>query len=96
MQLSNFPFNNNFNPSSTAIIEKGSFITYEELINKINFSAECFLNEGIKNNDIVGILSLNNSNFIISVIALWQIGTIPIPLNIRLTQNELNEQLNFC
>ncbi len=95
MQLSNFPFNKNLNPSLTAIIENNSFITYEELINRINFLADYFLNEGIRKYDFVGILSSNNSNFIITVIALWRIGAIPIPLNIRLTANELNEQLNF-
>ncbi len=96
MQLSNFPFNKNYNPSSNAIIENDNFISYEELINKINISADTFLKEGIKKNDFVGILSSNNSDFIITVTALWQIGAIPIPLNTRLTQNELKEHLSFA
>ena len=92
----NFPFNKSINLSSTAIIENDHSITYKELLDKINFLSEYFDKSDIKQEDFVGIISSNNSEFIITVIALWQIGAIPIPLNIRLTQNELKEQLTFC
>ena len=93
MQLTNFPFNKNFNPSSAAIIEKDNFITYENLISKINYLTDYFQKERVVKNNLVGIISSTNSEFIIAVIALWHIGAIPVPLNLRLTQNELKEQL---
>ncbi len=93
--MNNFPFNNIYNAAATAIIEDGKSISYSQLKNKINFLSNYFLNSGIREHDFAAILSANNSDFIISVLALWQIKAIPIPLNIRLTKNELQEQLTF-
>ena len=37
----------------------------------------------------------NNLEFILTINALWFIGAVPVPLNIRLSENELIEMVEF-
>ena len=46
--------------------------------------------------DKVAILSENNTEYVILVLALWKIGAIPVPLNTRLLPNELEELVSFA
>ena len=48
---------------------------------------------GIRSEEYIPILSDNNKEFIYLVLALWTIGAVPVPLNTRLTQNEINKLL---
>jgi len=43
-------------------------------------------------NNLSGIPD-NSVDYIINVLALWQIGAVPVPLNIRLNDSEITEQL---
>jgi O-succinylbenzoic acid--CoA ligase len=51
--------------------------------------------EGIKEGDRVAIYGNNNIDFVINVLALWQISAVPVPINTRLTENEISEQINL-
>ena len=83
------------NPASTAILYNNEEITYRtinSLVNKTSY----FLNEkGVKENDIVALLFSNSLEFIITLFSLWEIGAVPVPLNIKLSEKELNEQVEF-
>jgi len=83
------------NPDSYFIISENKNITYKELYSLIKKTSSYFRGIGIKENDIVSLLFENSSEFIITVLSLWQIGAVPVPLNIRLLEHDLTEQINF-
>jgi O-succinylbenzoic acid--CoA ligase len=66
-------------------------LNYNEFKEKILQCASQLMNLGIQSDDHVALLSDNNIEFIIILFALWEISAIPIPLNIRLKEEELNE-----
>ena len=43
----------------------------------------------------VPILLDNSPNFIVSVLSLWMIEAIPVPINLKLSASEIEEQLKF-
>ncbi len=49
---------------------------------------------GIGRGEIVGILSENSIDFVISIFALWRIGSIPMPISTRLTDAEISTVLS--
>ena len=77
------------NPGINAIVYGDEQITYE-LLNRIALqTSEKLKSLGIKENQNVSILSGNNVDFIIVVLALWKLNAVPVPLNIRLTGVEI-------
>ena len=82
------------NPVSTACITSKKVYTYAELRHKVLMAAQFLSDKGIKPSDRIGILNQNNVDFLISVLALWQISAVPVPINTRLTETEINEQLS--
>ncbi|MBK7378635.1 MAG: o-succinylbenzoate--CoA ligase [Ignavibacteriales bacterium] len=50
----------------------------------------------ISKGDYAAVLSENNLEFIISILALWQIEAIPVLINTRLTKPEIENQIVFC
>ena len=70
-------------------------LSYDELLIQVKKTASFFNEIGIKKNDHIALLSENNLEFILTVNALWFLGAIPVPLNIRLKHNELNELIKF-
>jgi O-succinylbenzoic acid--CoA ligase len=72
-----------------ALIFNDKEITFIEL-QKLSFqAANYFRISGIKKNNHIAIFSENNLEFIISIFALWLIEAVPIPLNIRSTNDEI-------
>ncbi len=78
-----------------AIITSEEIISYTQLNNKIHSYAEYFYSQGIRQKNKIAILGNNNSEYLISVLALWELNTCVVPLNIRLTDTELSELINF-
>jgi O-succinylbenzoic acid--CoA ligase len=79
-----------------AIITPDSMLTYKQLDEKILSATQSLLKIGIKRRDKVAILSENNADYVITILSLWKIGAVPVPLNIRLLQNELEELVLFA
>ncbi len=78
-----------------AIISKDVSLSYKELSEKVN-NVYSFLKEiGTIGKDHAAILSENNLDFIVLVLALWRLNAVPVPLNIRLSLNEINSQVEF-
>ena len=73
------------NPNGLAIITSSQRFTFAALNVLVDNACNALINFGIKKNDNCAIISNNNIHFIISVLALWRIGAVPVPLNIRLT-----------
>jgi len=84
----------NQNPATKAIISSSLNLTYHELKQRVFSTAESLKNQNISSGERVGILCQNNPDFVLNVLALWQISAVPVPINIRLTNFEIEEQLN--
>jgi O-succinylbenzoic acid--CoA ligase len=82
-------------PGTVAIVQDKKEITYVELYSLANKTANFLRQKGINENDIVTLLFNNSPEFIVTVLALWEIGAIPVPLNTRLLERDLNEQITF-
>ncbi len=70
-------------------------ISYQTLEDKVLSTANHFITSNISRQKIAPILCSNSSDFIISILALWMIGAIPVPFNTRLSAFEIQEQLSF-
>ena len=88
--------NNLPDPESPFIFSKGKTITYSEFNNKVEMVENYFLTESIKNGEYTAILLENNPDFITTVFALWEIGAVPVPVNVRLNHNEIRNIIEFC
>ncbi len=83
------------NPTAKAIISSSSTYTYDQLRQKVLSTASYLKNQSISSGDRVGIFSQNNIEFVINVLALWQLSAVPVPINWRLTEPEIAEQLKL-
>ncbi|MGK9476257.1 o-succinylbenzoate--CoA ligase [Melioribacter sp. OK-6-Me] len=80
-------------PSSVAVEYEDRNYTYTEIYETVTKILRSLQTCGIKSDSTVGLLIKNQFNFFIIVNALWLSGAAVIPLNYRLTPNELNELL---
>ncbi len=80
-------------PSSTAIITPRKTFTYNDLARLSNDAKIYFSEQGITENCFIGIFCEHTAEFVISVLALWKLGAIPVLLNPKATQSELNDLL---
>lgn len=82
-------------PGRIAVITEVEQITYKELHKKIS-DASAFLkqNYGVRKEDRIAILSQNRLEYLVLIFAIAKLEAIAVPLNIRLTENELGYQLN--
>jgi len=84
-----------FEGDRPAIITWRETLTYSGLENKIQSAAEYFYSLGVREKKKVAVISSNNIEFVICLLALWELNSCVIPLNIRLTDDELSELLEF-
>ncbi|MCW8809901.1 MAG: o-succinylbenzoate--CoA ligase [Ignavibacteriaceae bacterium] len=82
------------NPSAKAVISSKNIHTFAELRQKVLRISQFLVDNGIKSNDRVAILSHNNIDFVSVVLALWQLSAIPVPIITKQTETEIKEQLN--
>jgi o-succinylbenzoate---CoA ligase len=81
---------------SVAIITHDLKLTYSQLDEKISSTIQSLSGLGIKEHDKVAILRENNIDYVILILSLWEMGAIPVPLNIRLLPGELEELISFA
>lgn len=85
----------NFKSDQPAIIIRSETLTYADLENKVQSAAEYFYSLGVREKKKVAFISSNNIEFVIYLLALWELNSCVIPLNIRLTDDELSELIKF-
>lgn len=83
-------------PGSIAIKGKDFQSTYAGLREKVLSTASRLHGEKITPGEPVCILSGNNTQFIIIVLALWLIDAVPVPINTRLTEDEIGELVKIA
>lgn len=86
-------YQSHINPNKIGLQTDLKKYTYLEIFEWSKKAAEYFSQKGIKKNHHVSIYSDNNFEFVIAINALWFLGAIPIPLNIRLKENEIEKLL---
>lgn len=77
------------------IITSLTTISYREFKGKIKSTASYLGSLGVKQNTKAAILSDNNLEYVIYILALWSLNACVIPLNTKLSDKELIEILNF-
>ena len=92
ISINNFLLQNQL-PSSSAIISADKTFTYNQLSRKSGSIKKHFSEQGVNENVFVGIFGEHTVEFVLSVLALWKLGAIPVLLNPKITQNELNDSL---
>ncbi|MBZ0199498.1 MAG: o-succinylbenzoate--CoA ligase, partial [Ignavibacteriaceae bacterium] len=86
----------NFTSNTPAIISNTVNLSYNQLIGRASALSNYFIQKGISQNMRVGILAGNSVEFIFSILALWNMGAVPVPVNIRLTDSEICNLLDFA
>lgn len=75
-------------------LDSGEKISFLDLKQKSEMFAKQLQTLGVKHGTHVGILSANHPSFIIAIHALSYIGAVAVLLNVRLTREEINFQVN--
>jgi len=76
---------------SPAIYSSAENLSYGELKDRVNKTVRTLIDLDIAEGDHIAIIGNNEPEFISNIIALWQLGAVPVPLNTRLSNKELNE-----
>jgi len=79
--------------SSPAIYSNSVQLDYEEFRNKVLKSTGILSAMGLGDKDNIAIIGNSDVDFIINLLALWQIKALPVLINPRLTSNEIEEQI---
>jgi len=80
-------------PNSTFLYFKGRCMTYSEIDKQSDALAAGLIASGVKKGDPVALILPNCPQFIISQLAIWKAGAIPVPLNPLYTEDEIKHGL---
>ncbi|WP_040759215.1 class I adenylate-forming enzyme family protein [Sporosarcina newyorkensis] len=81
-------------PDKEAIYFKDHVYTYGRLNREVNKLAHGLIARGIEKGDKVAILMKNSDMFVIAFYAVMKVGGVAVPINFRLTQEEVRYILN--
>ena len=68
-------------PSKTAVISSGISLTYQELDNLSNQTANYLLNNGVVRGDIVGLCTERSADMVVSVLGILKAGCCYLPMD---------------
>lgn len=77
-------------PNREAFIFKETRITYSELYSIVSKRANALLNLGVNKGDHIGTLFFNCMEVVETILAIWRIGAVLVPLSFRLSPKELS------
>lgn len=80
-------------PGKVAIVASDRRLSYSELLQESMATAARLVEFGIRKDDNVGVLATHDHNFVVLLNAIWFMGAVPVPLNIKLTEVEIRKQL---
>ena len=81
-------------PEREAVIFEDARITFSQLCDRVNQRSNSLLHLGVKKGEHVATLSPNCLELVELILALWRIGAVFVPLNWRLSPDELRYILN--
>ncbi|MBN1381322.1 MAG: long-chain-fatty-acid--CoA ligase [Deltaproteobacteria bacterium] len=79
-----------------AVVIDNKRLTYKALNEAVNRRANALLAMGVKKGDHVGTLSANSVELVETIYALARIGAVIVPLNFRLSPNEMTYVVNHA
>ena len=82
--------------NSKAIISSSITYTFDELKQLVLNRASSLKSQNICSGENVAIVSKNNIYYVIDTLALWQISAVPVLINTRLNESEIDEQLKLA
>lgn len=77
-------------PNTTAVVLDDVSLTYNELNQKANQLARYLQENGIQNNDIVGVCFNKNIEFIISILAILKCGGVYLPISVEYPKDRIS------
>jgi len=83
-------------PEKIAIIFGEETYSYKQFNNEVNKLAHGFLNQGVEKGDKIAFMMKNSAKFMIVFYAIMKVGAIAVPVNFRLTINEVSYILGNC
>lgn len=85
-----------FQATKTAIDFEGQLVSYQQLLNRVDECIAYFKSANIKTGDRVAFLALNHPDIFAFVFAASRSGIILVPLNWRLSLDELDYVIQDC
>lgn len=85
-----------FQPEKTAIEFEGRVVSYQQLLQRVDECIAYFDSANIKAGDRVAFLALNHPDIFAFVFAASRVGIILVPLNWRLSVDELDYVIQDC
>ena len=76
-----------------ALVDGGLEWTYRELADFVDRIATFLAADGVGRGTVVGLLGTNSAGYVATVLALYALGAVALPLNFRLADAELRWQL---
>ncbi|MGX4695429.1 class I adenylate-forming enzyme family protein [Streptomyces sp. JNUCC 63] len=76
-------------PDQPAIITESRVWTYEDLAQAVHSFAAWLHDRGVGRGDRVALLAKNSAEYVVSLLAVYRVGGIAVPLNYRLQSEEL-------
>jgi long-chain acyl-CoA synthetase len=83
-------------PDHTCLFFKGRRMSYDEINKQAVALAAALIEQGVRRGDPVAMILPNSPQFIISQLAIWKAGGIPVPLNPLYTEDEIKHGLVQC
>lgn len=71
-------------------------LTFAELQQRVYMAATSLIKKGIQPNDKIGLIGNNDIDYIVNVLALWQIEAVPVLISTRLTEPEILQLLSLA
>lgn len=79
-----------------ALVYNDRQVTYRELNDLVNRTANGLRKRGVKKGDRLAMYSKNNLDFVIVEFALARLGAVLIPINFMLKENDISYILNHA
>ncbi len=83
-------------PKTRAVITDNRTLNFEELKENVLAISFSLREKGILNGSYIGIIASGSPEYFFNVLALWQLGAVAVPLNVRLPKSELLNQLKYA
>ncbi|MCQ4323248.1 AMP-binding protein, partial [Stutzerimonas stutzeri] len=83
-----------YRPQSEALVYHDDRVTYAELDRRVNQAADVLAGQGVTQGSRVCLLMINSPAFIETFFACAKLGAIAVPLNFRLSAQELEFIIN--
>jgi len=68
-------------PDRVAVIDAGGSLTYRALSERVGRAAAALPSLGVGNGDVVAVLADRSADFLATMIALWRVGAVYLPLS---------------